>query len=121
MIRAPGGAVKEETKMKERTLSNEKPNRGLRREADIVEEAAAEPVEQAVEETPKKESKVGVVTNCQKLNVRREATLENNIITTLLAGAVLVIDEDGSTDKFYKVITETGLEGYCMKQFIELS
>lgn len=106
--------------MKERTLSNEKPNRGLRREAGIIEEAA-EPVEQAVEETPKKESKVGVVTNCQKLNVRRESTLGNNIITTLLVGAVLVIDEDGSTDKFYKVITETGLEGYCMKQFVELS
>lgn len=107
--------------MKDKYLNNEKPSKGLRREADIIEETAAEPVDQPVEEAPKKESKVGIVANCEKLNVRREASLGNNIITTLLAGAALVIDEDSSTDKFYKVITETGLEGYCMRQFIELS
>ena len=31
--------------MKEKYMNNEKENRGLRREAGIVEEAAAEPVE----------------------------------------------------------------------------
>ena len=110
--------------MKDKYLNNEKPSNGLRREADIVEETAAEPVDQPVEEAPKKESKVGIVANCEKLNLRRSPLKDSdgaNIITELLPGVAVVIDEDESTPNFYKVTTETGLEGYCMKQYIELS
>ena len=110
--------------MKDKYLNNEKPSKGLRREADIVEETAAEPVDQPVEEAPKKESKVGIVANCEKLNLRRSPLKDSdgaNIITELLPGVAVVIDEDESTPNFYKVTTETGLEGYCMRQFIELS
>ena len=107
--------------MKDKYLNNEKPSRGLRGEVGIVEETAAEPVDQPVEEAPKKESKVGIVAHCLKVNLRSEAITGNNIITVLPAGTALVIDEDETTDKFYKVTTETGLEGYCMRQFIELS
>ena len=110
--------------MKEKYLNNEKPSRGLRREAGVVEETVAEPVDQPVEEAPKKESKVGIVANCEKLNLRRSPLKDSdgaNIITELLPGVAVVIDEDESTPNFYKVTTETGLEGYCMRQFIELS
>ena len=110
--------------MKDKYLNNEKPSRGLRREAGIVEETAVEPVDQPVEEAPKKESKVGIVANCEKLNLRRSPLKDSdgaNIITELLPGVAVVIDEDESTPNFYKVTTETGLEGYCMRQFIELS
>lgn len=105
-------------------VKTEKPNRGLRATASIVEEAAVEPVDQPVEEASKKETKVGIVANCEKLNLRRSPLKDSdgaNIITELLSGVAVVIDEDESTPNFYKVITETGLEGYCMKQFIELS
>lgn len=108
--------------MKEKSLSNENPSRGLRREAGIIDEVAVEPVAQeVVEETPKNESKVGIVDNCVKLNLRSEPKLDarnENVITELLAGSVVVIDEEKSTDSFYKVTTETGREGYCMKSFI---
>ena len=110
--------------MKDTYLNNEKPSRGLRGEVGIVEETAAEPVDQPVEEAPKKESKVGIVANCEKLNLRRSPLKDSdgaNIITELLSGVAVVIDEDESTPNFYKVTTETGLEGYCMRQFIELS
>ena len=109
--------------MREKNFNNEKPERGLRSEAGIVEEAAAEPVDQPVEESPKKESKVGIVVNCEKLNLRRSPLKDSdgaNIITELLPGVAVVIDEDESTPNFYKVITEDGLEGYCMRQFIEV-
>lgn len=105
-------------------VKTEKLNRGLRATASIVEEAAVEPVDQPVEEAPKKETKVGIVANCEKLNLRRSPLKDSdgaNIITELLSGVAVVIDEDESTPNFYKVTTETGLEGYCMKQFIELS
>ena len=110
--------------MREKNFNNEKPDRGLRATASIVEEAAAEPVDQPVEEAPKKETKVGIVANCEKLNLRRSPLKDSdgaNIITELLSGVAVVIDEDESTPNFYKVTTETGLDGYCMKQFIELS
>ena len=109
--------------MREKNFNNEKPDRGLRREAGIVEEAAAEPVDQPIEEAPKKETKVGIVANCEKLNLRRSPLKDPdgaNVITELLPGVAVVIDEDESTPNFYKVITEDGLEGYCMRQFIEV-
>ena len=110
--------------MREKNFNNEKPDRGLRATASIIEETTTEPVDQPVEETPKKESKVGIVANCEKLNLRRSPLKDSdgaNIITELLPGVAVVIDEDESTPNFYKVTTETGLEGYCMRQFIELS
>ena len=109
--------------MREKNFNNEKPDRALRREAGIVEEAAAEPVDQPVEESPKKETKVGIVANCEKLNLRRSPLKDSdgaNIITVLLPGVAVLIDEDESTSNFYKVTTEDGLEGYCMRQFIEV-
>lgn len=116
--------------MKEKYMNNEKENRGLRREAGIVEEAAIELVEvetteeSTVEETPKKESKVGTVYNCAKVNLRKSPYKDSdgkNIITELIAGTAVVIDEVDSTPNFYRVTTEDGLEGYCMKQFIRLA
>ena len=115
--------------MKEKYMNNEKENRGLRREAGIVEEAA-EPVEvesaeePTVEEAPKKESKVGIVHNCAKLNLRRSPLKDDdgkNIVSVLVAGTAVIIDDEKSADEFYKVTTEDGLEGYCMKQFIRLA
>ena len=110
--------------MRDKNFNNEKPDRGLRATASIIEETTAEPVDQPVEEAPKKESKVGIVANCEKLNLRRSPLKDSdgaNIITELLPGVAVVIDGDESTPNFYKVTTETGLEGYCMRQFIELS
>lgn len=110
--------------MREKNFNNEKPDRGLRATMSIIEEAAAESVDQPVEEAPNKESKVGIVANCEKLNLRKSPLKDSdgaNIITELLPGVAVVIDEDESTSDFYKVTTETGLEGYCMRQFIELS
>ena len=109
--------------MREKNFNNEKPDRGLRATTSIIEEAAAEPADQPVEESPKKESKVGIVANCEKLNLRRSPLKDSdgaNIITELLPGVAVVIEEDESTSNFYKVITEDGLEGYCMRRFIEV-
>ena len=109
--------------MREKNFNNEKPDRGLRATTSIIEEAAAEPADQPVEESPNKESKVGIVANCEKLNLRRSPLKDSdgaNIITELLPGVAVIIDEDKSTPNFYRVITEDGLEGYCMRQFIEV-
>ena len=103
-----------------------KPNRGFRENVNPVDETA-EPV--VTEETVETEESVktmmpGIVVNCKKLNLRKSPLKDSdgaNVITTLLAGAAVVINESDSTPNFYKVTTETGLEGYCMKQFIKLT
>lgn len=38
--------------------------------------------------------------------------------STLKQNAEVMIDESKSTDDFYSVTTESGIEGFCMKQFI---
>lgn len=109
-----------------------KPNRGFRENVNPVDETAepVEPVEPVVtEETVETEESVktmtpGIVANCEKLNLRKSPLKDSdgaNVITTLLAGAAVVINESDSTPNFYKVTAENGLEGYCMKQFIKLT
>ena len=62
---------------------------------------------------------VGVVNDsCTALNVRKEPSLEAEIICSINSGSKLVIDETGSTDDWFKVCTETGAEGFCMKEYV---
>ncbi len=63
---------------------------------------------------------VGVVTNCVKLNVRETPDPNGTILTVIPALSAVTVDLEGSTDTFCKVRTETGIEGYCMKQYIHL-
>lgn len=60
----------------------------------------------------------GVVTDCRYLNVREAPDQDAAVLTTIKALSEVLIDEPESTDDFYKVCTETGIEGYCMKKFI---
>jgi uncharacterized protein YgiM (DUF1202 family) len=79
-----------------------------------------EVVESVVEEESVTESDevIGVVTDCVKLNVRKEPSKDSDVVCELLLGTEVMIDIFESTDDFYKVITEAGVEGYCMKKFI---
>jgi len=75
--------------------------------------AASEP------EIPEAEEPViGVVVNCTKLNVRQEPITTATVICTLVALDEVMIDEEASTDEFYKICTVSGIEGYCMKKYI---
>lgn len=62
----------------------------------------------------------GVVANCQLLNVRREAKPDSEIISTLPLDTQVEIDEAESTDNYYKVCNSAGIEGFCMKDYIEV-
>ena len=87
-------------------------------EEEIVE---AEPVEEIEQVEPVEPSPVplrGVVVNCNRLNVRASADPEARVLCTINALDEVMIDESKTTDEFYNVYTETGVEGYCMKKFI---
>ena len=61
---------------------------------------------------------IGIVTNCNKLNVREHPNTTAAILGIISASTELVIIEEESTKDFYKICTSAGLEGYCMKKFI---
>lgn len=63
----------------------------------------------------------GKVFKCVKLNIREEANINSKSIGVLDEGTEVQVVEDESTDTFYKVVTLTGMEGYCMKNFVAVS
>ncbi len=73
------------------------------------------------EETPKNTLVLGVVTECAKLRLRSTPEVkDNNTITELNFAADLLVDLENSTEDFYKVTTSAGVEGYCMKQYVNI-
>lgn len=71
-------------------------------------------------EKTNEEVKIGVVANCNKLNVREEPSLDSAIVCEINSKTELMIDESESTDEFYKVFTASGLDGFCMKKFVTI-
>lgn len=83
--------------------------------------------EQVVEETPVEEeinletfSDKGCVIGCDMLNVRSEPDKESNIVSILHRGVEIEILDLNASDDFYKIVTEVGIEGYCMKDYIAI-
>ena len=76
----------------------------------IIPESVAEPEIQ----------KCGQVSDCKKLNVRKLPSRDAEIVSELAEGIKVMIDEKTSTALFYKICTEHGIEGYCMKDFIKV-
>ena len=64
---------------------------------------------------------IGIVTDCPRLNVRVNPRADADVICIIERDSKVMIDEEDSTKNFYKICTEQGIEGYCMKQFISIS
>lgn len=62
----------------------------------------------------------GVVTDCLKLNVRKNPNSASNVVCAIDCLTEVVIDEIESTEDFYKIYTVSGVEGFCMKKYIAL-
>ena len=88
---------------------------------EVTEEQNVEPeVEETVEVAEESTVITGVVTNCVKLNVRVIPQQYGKIRQVINESSKVQIDEKESTDEYYKVYTESGIEGYCKKEFITI-
>ena len=99
---------------------------------EAVEEKVEEPIEgqiviPEVEPEPDPEpsvepenQKFGKVSNCKKLNIRKLPSRDAEIVSELIEGSEVMIDEKESTALFYKICTEHGIDGYCMKDYIKV-
>ena len=92
-----------------------KMHRGKREDAKPIDETAEviEPIEPVKTHT-------GVVYNCEKLNIRKSASKDSDVVAVVDAGSELLIDSAKSTYNFYKVCTASGIEGYCMAEYVKI-
>ena len=86
----------------------------------VIPEVEPEPVSDPEPSVEPENRKFGKVSNCKKLNVRKLPSRDAEIVSELIEGSEVMIDEKESTALFYKICTEHGIEGYCMKDFIKV-
>ena len=97
-------------------------------EEELVEELderiennnAAEEEKQQDETQNQPEPVYGVVHNCEKLNVRKQPSKDSEIVFVLNEGSEISIDEENSTEEWYSITHVSGVEGFCMKQFVTM-
>lgn len=97
--------------------------------ADIVDEPVATPSEtvvpevkmvtETVETVTLPKTVTGEVANCYKLNIRVAPVANARIEVIVDAGTKLTINVNESTDDWFKITTESGVNGYCMKKFVD--
>ena len=99
---------KDYTKFSKPSLHEEK--------ADKKETRREEPTEPTKDE-PK--TIIGNVT-AKRLNIREKPDIGSSILCVAEANSELMIEEDAS-DEWFKVCTVLGVEGYCMKKFVDIN
>lgn len=80
-----------------------------------IPNAQGEPVEE-----PKEPEQKGVVFNCAQLNVRRKPFPNSEILAVIKKDTEVIVDLKKSKKDFYKVYTAAGIEGFCVKDYINL-
>lgn len=63
---------------------------------------------------------IGIVTNCQNLNVRVEPNTDAEVVSIIKEGDEVTVFTEESTDEFFKINTLAGVEGYSMCSYIFL-
>lgn len=107
----------------ERTINDDK------QEIFGASTSVAEPEPITNEPTPEEPTPVidtvtateGFVTGCKKLNVREHPDTKANVVCVLDEGTVVEVFQSESVGDYYKVCTEIGIEGYCVKTYIGLA
>ena len=75
-------------------------------------------VEETVKTVPIPKTINGVVANCTKLNIRKEPSVHAEILGVIDVDSEMKIDMDKSNDKWFYASTAVGIDGYCMRDFV---
>ena len=63
----------------------------------------------------------GVVVDCDRLNVREAPRPDAAVVCTIPRDTEVTIDKSESARGFYKVCLVSGIEGFCVKQYISIN
>ena len=81
-------------------------------------EVVTEETEVIEDKTPDEVPKpVYGVVNCSKLNIRRGPSIDTASLCIVEGGSKLDIEQ--YNEEWLKVLTEDGISGYCMREFID--
>lgn len=92
--------------------TNDEPQNSI---ADEVTESVSAEVSESVEAT----NPVGVVVGCEKLNVRKEPSINSEVVFQFPCNMEVEIFVDKSTEDWFYVCNAAGIEGFCMKKYID--
>ena len=85
-----------------------------------LEQTIPEVHEEPVTASEQKEPVLGIVHQCLTLNVREEPDKDSGVVCSIQCLTEVMVDEEESTQDFYKICTASGIEGYCMKKYISV-
>ena len=83
-------------------------------ENEVVTEETEVIEDRTPDEVPKP---VYGVVNCSKLNIRRGPSIDTASLCIVEGGSKLDIEQ--YNEEWLKVLTEDGISGYCMREFID--
>ena len=83
-------------------------------ETEVVTEETEVIKDKTPDEVPKP---VYGVVNCSKLNIRRGPSIDTASLCIVEGGSKLDIEQ--YNEEWLKVLTEDGISGYCMREFID--
>lgn len=64
----------------------------------------------------------GKITKCVAARIYQHPTIQSTLVGTAMRGTdVMIVDGLNPGDYFCSVITSTGLRGYCMRVFLEVT
>ena len=98
--------------------------RGKRKELDTIDEVAIEqPVIEEVVSEATEELKTdmfldGIVHNCVKLNVRKNPSIDSDVITVLNEQDKIKVKDVDALSDWYFIRLPNGEEGFSMKKYI---
>ena len=103
-------------------MSKKNYNKMPRPSNDVVTDTQNVIIEDEVVNKEQKEEKViGVVCNCEKLNVRKKPNIKSEVAAIIGKGVEVEIINSDSTEDFYSVRgTNQFADGYCMKKYISI-
>ena len=84
-----------------------KENEVVTEETEVIEDKTPDEIPKPV---------YGVV-NCSKLNIRRGPSIDTTSLCIVEGGSKLDIEQ--FNEEWFKVLTEDGISGYCMREFID--
>lgn len=131
MTHVHGDTIKEDLIMKDNfSINKETKNEPVQTEeqktaGNVATEASTQTEEtkvagDAISKEPEPEIVIGIISNCPRLRVRKTPSPNAPVLTEIAKGSEVVIDESKSTGYFYAVVTENGVEGFCMKEYIQV-
>ena len=91
-------------------------------EPEVIETVITEPEQSATSVIEKTEPEIrkAIVCNCKKLNVRENPKPKANVIMIINEDDEVTVYTDASVGNYYSIRTESGVEGYCVKDYLKM-